>query len=101
MKIEVPFNAWSKERILDGRKTATSRTKALGECGDWFPVGDKKFVMLRIFPTTLNEVANFKFKKEGARSIAEFIKVWKSIYRGQYDGDRTVYFHEFKELSGL
>ena len=38
MKINIPFNRWSMERLYDGRKCATSRNKKYGVVGDWFEV---------------------------------------------------------------
>jgi hypothetical protein len=99
MNIHIPFNSWSKERLLNGTKTATSRTYIMGLIGDTFIIGIKRFKIIDIIRLPLCDVAKNLYKSEGAKSPKEFIQVWESIhpFKG-YDPNQMVYYHTFKEI---
>lgn len=78
----IPFNAWSKERIKQGRKFCTSRTRVYG---------DKR--VKYVFGMKLKDVRDFLWQTEGADSPEEFEKVWRSLFRGKFDPDRMVWVH--------
>jgi hypothetical protein len=83
------FNKWSQERINQGRKFCTSRSK---------PDFDDPRVC-HIFEMKLKEVRDLLWQTEGADSPAEFEKVWRSIFRGKFEPERTIFVHfgDFRE----
>jgi len=98
--IYIPFNEWSKKRILAGKKRATSRYKKYGDVGSKFMVDGKVFIITSIRRMRLMMVAYNHYKDEGAENPIEFIEIWKKIHpkRGFRPND-LVYFHEFEEDS--
>ena len=99
-RITIPFNNWSKERLLTQYKKATSRTKKYGEAGDIFEVDGYKYVLELVLHVPLWFVAEDLYKTEGAESTEEFIEVWESIHpkRGYRPFD-NVWYHHFKECT--
>lgn len=88
MPDRIPFNKWSRERIAQGRKTCTSRTKLYY---------DPRVTKIEIMP--LSRVRDERWREEGADSPEEFVKVWKSIHRGRFNPDQLVivYHGDFRE----
>ena len=82
MTEKILFNRWSRERINQGRKFATSRTRK------W---ADSRVVMVLRLPLWF--VRDFLWQVEGADSPEEFEKVWRSIFRGRFDKDKIVFTH--------
>ena len=84
----IPFNKWSKERIRQNRKFATTRDKVYNEkC---------VFSVARL---PLWFIKQHLWQIEGADSPEEFEKVWREIHRGQFEADKFYYCHfgEFQE----
>lgn len=105
MKIEIPFNEWSRDKLLRGLKIATTRTKPYGRINDTFFVdfgyrfGEKEYKILSIFSTNLTKVASNMWKMEGANSPEDFIDVWIDIHkRAGWTPDKLVWVHIFEEL---
>jgi len=104
MEIDIPFNDWSKNRLLDRRKTATTRSKRYGEPGDTFEVDlsprpFKSYELVSIELMTLKEIAEEHYDEEGAESPQEFIEVWNEIHPfRKYRPDDKKWFHKFKEV---
>lgn len=94
----VPFNDWSQERLIQGSKTATSRTKQYGNIGDTFQAGDKTFEITEVSKKSLRDIAQNHYLEEGAKSEEEFIEVWNSLHPKGFDPEQVVYFHKFREL---
>ena len=88
MTERIPFNKWSKERISQGRKFCTSRTRS------W---ADGRVVLIE--KKQLKFVRDYLWQPEGADSSEEFEKVWRSIFRGKFEPDSMVYVHwgDFRE----
>ncbi|RLG45306.1 MAG: hypothetical protein DRN81_01945 [Thermoproteota archaeon] len=82
MTERIPFNAWSRERIKQGRKLCTSRTRK------W---DDHRVKRVTFVP--LGFVKDYLWQPEGADSPEEFEKVWRSIFRGNFDPERPVFVH--------
>jgi len=84
------FNAWSQERIKQGRKFCTSRSKF---CED---PRVRYIVQMK-----LKDVKELLWQVEGADSPEEFEKVWRSIFRGKFEPERDVYVHfgDFRDES--
>ncbi len=103
-EISIPFNDWSKERLADGRKTATCRSKKYGEPGNTFQVNCwpgpvKTFEIMSITKKKLMTVANEHYDEEGAESPQEFIEQWNLIHpRRKYQPMDEKWFHRFKEV---
>lgn len=95
-KIIIPFNDWSKQRLII-RKRATSRYKKYGNVGDYFYVDDIQFEIELVIKVPLWFIAENLYRSEGADSVDEFIKVWKSIHpvKGYRPFD-MVWYHHFK-----
>lgn len=85
----LPFNKWSQERIAQGRKICTSRSRIYHD-------PRVKFIIMSI---PLKLVKKYLWKEEGADSPEEFEKIWRSIHRGKFDPEKKVYTHfgNFKE----
>ncbi len=85
----LPFTGWSKSRIAQGRKWATSRTRV------WDDDRVVAIVWLR-----LDFVRDHLYQIEGADSPEEFEQVWRSIHRGHYKGSNLVcvHFGDFREV---
>lgn len=82
MKKEIPFNKWSLERIRQGKKICTSRSKK------W---KDRRVYLILKLPLWI--VRDYLWEEEGAYSPEEFEKVWRSIYRGKFDENKIVFVH--------
>jgi hypothetical protein len=106
--INIPFNSWSKERLLIGGKKATSRNKKYGQVGDVFVVGFERGVASCTMPfshsyklthvehVTLGFVADHCWRLEGAVDREEFIEVWNDIHpKKRFDKNQKVYLHVF------
>lgn len=85
----LPFAKWSRERIAQGRKFATSRSKPY----------DKDPRVLMIVEMPLRIVIENLWKIEGADSPEELIQVWRSIHKGQCNPNDKVFVHfgDFRE----
>jgi len=98
MKIKIPFNKWSRDRIQQGIKTATTRNKKYGEIGDRFMVDGSEFVLTVVSRVTLGTVAEISYDVEGAKSKAEFIRIWNKIHpRKRYVPYQKVWYHRFTQ----
>ena len=103
MKIEIPFNKWSLERLYDERKCATTRNKKYGVVGDWFEVvfkdrdESRKYQLIEVTKTKLRSVRDFAWQDEGASCPEEFEKVWIEIHpRKGFELDKEVWYHHFR-----
>lgn len=97
-EINIPFNEWSINRIKQGIKTATTRTKKYGKQGDIFTVGSEKYIISGYLKTSLGIVIGYLYREEGAASPTEFIAVWNSIYpKKNFDPEQTVWIHFFQK----
>ena len=100
MKIRIPFNEWSKRRLMQVRKTATSRNKVYGEPGDFFEEVENKYVLMMVKKLPLWFIADALFASEGCESPDEFRNVWCEIHpRKGWDGKQEVFYHYFKRVS--
>ena len=80
---ELKFTKWSLERIAAGKKFATCRRTE--------HTGDKRVFAITAMP--LRIVRDFLYAVEGAKSPAEYEKVWRSIHRGHFNPEQIVYVH--------
>lgn len=85
----IPFNAWSSERIAQGRNTCTSRHKKY--------LHDPR--VTKIQKLTWGYIRENLWKQEGANSPEELQKVIEDIYKRKVPDDEIFYVHfgNFKE----
>lgn len=97
--IKIPFNADFERLILEGKKTATSRTKRYGEVGDCFEAFGKEFFITDIQKLCLGIIATFHYEEEGFETPKEFAKCWAELHpRKGFDPYQYVYFISFKGI---
>jgi len=100
--ITIPFMAEFEERMLTGKKTATTRNKKYGNGGDLFSAFNHTFQLTKVYKVYLQDVCATAYEKEGFNSQPEFIECWKKLHpRKGYVPDQEVWFHEFKLLGGV
>lgn len=102
--VEIPFNKWSREKLANRKKIATSRNKTYGYKGDEFKVnlGDsvRTYRIVYVETVSLGFVANYCYKLEGADSPEEFIDVWNKIHwKRKYDPEHRIRLHCFEEIN--
>ena len=101
MKIEIPFNDWSKERLRLLVKTATSRNKKYGNVGDTFEVDGCEYELTLVIKLPLWFVAECLWSYEGAFHYAEFVDVWNSMHpKKNYEDNENlmVWYHHFRKV---
>ena len=98
-EINIPFNEWSKARLMNQTKKATSRTKKYGDVGDTFSVNGLKYELEFVIKVPLWFVIEDLHKSEGAKDSQELKDVWRSIHpRKGYRPFDEVWYHHFKEV---
>lgn len=97
--IIIPFLPEWKDKMLRGIKTHTCRSKAYGKPGDRFTIFGATFELVRVWKTTLENVAQHYYDVEGCASPEEFIAVWDKIHpRRKYAHDDVRWLHEFEKV---
>ena len=98
--LTITFRPQFREALLDGRKTATSRTKLLGNPGDRFRAFGATFILQDVRLVTLGLVARERWREEGARSQDDFKRIWASIHpRIGFRETYLVYLYTFTKAS--
>lgn len=100
MNIEIPFNAWSKDKLRKGIKHSTFRYKKYGKEDDTFQAEGKTYFIMRFIEATGEEVINEHYLMEGAKSPDELRKVLEGICRGNFNPKKKGYIHLFGEPLG-
>jgi len=94
--VTIPFQPEFEELMLEGRKTATTRTKWYGRPGDRFMAFGHTFVLIEVRRLKVGQVADRFFEREGFRSPDEFLRCWRSLHPRIGEAySRTVYLHLF------
>jgi len=97
-EIEIPFNKWSRDRLEQGQKTATTRTSRYGDPGDTFVVDGRKYELTHVIKVELEVVARHFWGVEGCNYPNQFCEVWKEIHPHKgYEPDWEVWLHLFTE----
>lgn len=94
MRVNIPFNNWSKAKLREGHKVCTTRRTQKGKPGQFFMVGHMKFQILYVQKFPLWFIRDFLYALEGADSPEEFERVWKNIY-GSFKRNQEYYTHFF------
>lgn len=99
-RVTIPFNDWSLERLRDGRKTATTRSKKFGNVGDTFEVENVIYEITQVGKFELKTIAESFYKEEGAESEEEFIEEWNHIHprKGFVEYDQK-WLHLFRRVT--
>lgn len=96
MEIEIPFNEWSRQKLFDYKKWATTRTKRYGEIGDEFHVSGYYYMIDLVIKVPLWFVKNCLYESEGCDSPIEFVKIWRKIHKRKgFNGNQMVWYHHF------
>ena len=99
MEIIIPFNDWSRDRLLLMVKRATSRTKRYGKVGDTFTVDGQRYELELIVKLPLWFISEELYDSEGCFHSLEFERVWKSIHPDKgFDPNQDVWYHKFKMI---
>ena len=98
-EIKIPFGLMFRKRMLDGRKTSTTRLMRYGEPGDTFHAFGAEFELWAVVLRTLGDVRDLEYQREGFTTPLEFWRVWQALHsrRIPWDGDK-VWFHVFRRL---
>jgi len=97
--ITIPFMEDFRDRMLNGQKTATTRTKKYGNGGDLFSAFEHSFQLTKVDKVYLGDVCSVFYKQEGFNSQGEFIECWNKLHsRKHYQYDTPVYLHQFKRV---
>lgn len=97
--IEIPFMPEFKAALLEGRKTATSRSKRYGKPGAIFLIYGGTFLLQAVEKANLAYVKNFLFREEGLGSPDAFVEVWNRIHRRKrYAPETEVFVHYFSRV---
>ena len=100
--INIPFNAWSKDKLNKVIKCATSRTKQYGEKGNYFMVDGRTYQIEFIVELPLWFVKHFLYETEGCETPDEFEVVWCKIHPVKgFDSSQIVYYHFFNDVTAF
>jgi hypothetical protein len=95
----LPFRPEFWGPITTGRKTVTSRTRKFGEPGDLLDTSVGPVRLLEVFQTTLEDVRDHLWTKEGVHGPNDFERVWKEIHpRKGFDPAQEVWVHRFEYI---
>lgn len=95
-RIAIPFLLRFETPMLEGSKTCTTRYKRLGMPGDYFAAFGRTFVLDKVEPCYLFQVANKRYREEGFDTRAEFVCFWKAVYpRKGFQPNARVWLHRF------
>lgn len=98
-QVKLPFYERFRRALLDGRKTATTRTRRFGKPGDWFPAYGATFKILAVAVCNLSFVEKFYYEQEGFKKPAGFVNVWIEIHPGNgWVPSQEVYLHIFERM---
>ncbi len=96
--VDIPFAADMQQASLEGRKTATSRTKRYGKVGDTFYIQGVLFEITAVFRRMLQEVYFLDYGSEGFDSPAAFEAKWLQLHpRKGWVPEQMVWFHEYRK----
>ena len=95
--VKIPFLPEFKDRMINGLKTATTRTRPMGDPGDYFVAFGKEFQIYSVINMELEMVVEEYFKQEGFKTPQEVIDIWNKIHPiKKYYPNQRVYLHLFQ-----
>lgn len=94
-----PFQPEWEEKMLNGEKTCTSRTKIFGHAGDTFVAFGQRYFIIKVEEQLLDYVAYNLYRQEGCKSSSEFIDWWNRLHpRRGWQPRQMVFVHFFRRL---
>lgn len=101
MRIEIPFQGYWREAMLEGRKTATTRPTPYGQTGDTFAAFGMIFRIKTVALIRLGVVAQYHYDQEGCTNSEEFKAIWRRLHpRVGFTENREVWMHTFEMVKG-
>lgn len=92
-----PFTEDMAQASLEGRKTATSRTKRYGKVGDTFYIEDVLFEITDVSQHLLEWIATMRYEREGFLSPQAFRYKWEKLHPHKgFVPEQRVWFHEYR-----
>lgn len=92
-----PFNLEFEQKMMNGKKTKTSRNKKYGNAGDTFTAFGVEFEIVDVKKETLKKVAEEYYKDEGFDMPGDFIEKWDQLHpRKGWHPEKYVFVHTFK-----
>jgi hypothetical protein len=94
------------DKILEGKKTMTSRDKQLYNVGDttnlkadrdYSKISGKYIRITKLYTKALNKFTNSDANKEGFENLTEFKQYWQKNI-GNWNPDTVVCVHEFEAV---
>ena len=103
MRIKIPFNLWSEDRLFRKMKKATSRYKKYGVVGDTFIVNGQCYYVNLVVKLPLWFIRNYLYESEGCLTPEEFENIWIEIHkkRGMRLKDEVWYHHFTENIGGI
>lgn len=96
--LKIPFLERFREPLLNGTKTLTTRRKRYGKRGELFEAFGVLFVLTNVERRSL-AFAIENWKREGCKSQADFLAVWKQIHPKKPLNKRELFWvHSFKRF---
>ncbi len=98
-EVKIPFQEDFRERMLEGLKTCTSRTKKYGNPGDFFQIFGTTFQIIDVKQHYLGFVAKFLYVDEGFQRSSDFEQIWQKLHpiKG-WQPAQIVFTHYFKRV---
>lgn len=98
--VSIPFKAYWKQHLLSGSKTCTTRTARYGKVGDTFRAFGAEFVITDLKYTTLQDVRDNYYTKEGCSTPFVFETAWCSIHpAARFKPELKVWLHFFERTN--
>ena len=96
-KVYIPFMPKFKDPMLSGIKIWTSRSRYMGNVGDWFDAFGTTFDIIETRRMVLFNVIVNHWEEEGFESPEDMIETWETIHPvAGYVPDKKVCVHIFK-----
>lgn len=99
-EVKIPFLPEFKDQLLNGEKTATTRTRKYGDSEDVFTIFGAKFRIIKTIKLPLSAIAYAFHKEEGFETKEGFIDIWNRIHpRRGYRPDDVRFIHFFMRIN--
>lgn len=94
--MKIPFKEMWRDKMLNGQKVCTSRTKVYGIPGQQFEVFGHRFMLTKVESVHLENVCAVLYKQEGCKDAQEFYDIWAKLHpRKGFVHNQIVYVHWF------
>ncbi|MED4287333.1 ASCH domain-containing protein [Priestia megaterium] len=87
-------------KVLKGRKTAARRNGRYADVGEIMVLGDKKFIVERVYSQSLGELTDENARQEGYDTVEEYKQSILSYHPGMpWLPQMRVWVHEFRSVN--